>query len=62
MHNPQEPKKGRELILFMVRSYLTYGPFNVTCMQIVSLIVMGGLKQASPFNAIFFSIIEIKAP
>jgi hypothetical protein len=26
MHNPQKPKKGRELLPFMVGSYLTHGP------------------------------------
>jgi hypothetical protein len=28
-------KKGRELVLLVVRSYLTHGPSNATCMQIV---------------------------
>jgi hypothetical protein len=30
-----QKKKGRELIHLMMRSYLTHGPFNVTCMQIM---------------------------
>jgi hypothetical protein len=30
MHNAHEPKKGRKLILFMVGSYFTHIPFNVT--------------------------------
>ncbi len=33
--NPKGPNKGRELVSFVVGSYLTRGPSNVTCMQIV---------------------------
>jgi len=28
-------KQKKELVPFMVGSYLTHGPYNVTCMQIV---------------------------
>jgi hypothetical protein len=35
MNSPQELKKGKKLIPFMVGSYLTYSPSNVTCMQIL---------------------------
>ncbi len=34
-HSPQEPKKRRELVLIVVRNYLTHNPSNVTYMQIV---------------------------
>jgi hypothetical protein len=34
-YNPQEPKKGKELVPLMVGSYLTNGPYNVACMIIV---------------------------
>ncbi len=34
-YNPQEPKKGKELIPLMVGSYLTHGPYNVAYMLIV---------------------------
>jgi hypothetical protein len=54
-------KKGRKLVLLMVGSYLTHGPSNVTCMQIMRVIVMGGLEQTSPLNAIFLSIAKVKA-
>jgi hypothetical protein len=61
MNNPQDPKKGKELVLLMVGSYLTHGPFNVTYIQIVRCNNSGDLKQASPANAIFFLIVEVKA-
>jgi hypothetical protein len=35
MNSPQEPKKGRKLIPFVIGSYFTHGSFNVTYMQIV---------------------------
>jgi hypothetical protein len=36
MNSLQEPKKkGRELVSLVVGGYLTHGPSNVTCMQIV---------------------------
>ncbi len=34
-HSPQEPKKKKELVPLVVASYLTHGPSNVACMQIV---------------------------
>jgi hypothetical protein len=35
MHNLQESKKGRELVLFIVGNYFTHNPSNVAYMQIV---------------------------
>jgi len=32
---PIGTKKGRKLVLLMVRTYLTHNPLNVTCMQIM---------------------------
>jgi hypothetical protein len=32
---PVGTKKGRKLVLLMVRTYLTHNPLNVTCMQIM---------------------------
>jgi hypothetical protein len=57
MKNPHEPKKGKELILFAVGSYLTHDLSNVACMQMMSSNNMGGLKQTSSTNAIFFFIV-----
>jgi hypothetical protein len=34
-HSLQEPKKKKQLIPLVVRSYLTHNPYNVACKQIV---------------------------
>jgi hypothetical protein len=60
MKNPHEPKIGKELILFVVGSYFTHDLFNVAYMQIMRSNNMGGLKQTSSTNAIFFSIVQAK--
>jgi hypothetical protein len=60
-HNSQEQKKGRKLVPFMVGSYLTHCPSNVTCMQIVRFNNNGRSKQASPAKAILLFIVEVKA-
>jgi hypothetical protein len=36
MNHPQEPKKGSELVLLVIGSYLTHNPSNVICMQMRS--------------------------
>jgi len=48
MHNLKGPKRRRELTSFMLGNYFTHNLFNVTNMQIVRLIVVRGLEQASP--------------
>jgi hypothetical protein len=55
-------KRGkRKLVSFMVGNYLTHGPSNVACMQIMKSNSMGGLEQTSPTNTIFLSIVQAKA-
>jgi hypothetical protein len=34
-YNPQEPKKGKELVPLVVGSYLPHGPYNVAYMLIM---------------------------
>jgi hypothetical protein len=38
-------KEGRELVPLIVGSYFTPNFSNVTCMQIMSLKIIGGLEQ-----------------
>jgi hypothetical protein len=38
-------KEGRKLVLFMVGNYFTHNISNVTYMQIMRLIGIGGLEQ-----------------
>jgi hypothetical protein len=52
--------KGRKLVPLMVGSYLTRSLSDVANMQIMNLIVIGGLEQASPANANFLSIAKAK--
>jgi len=51
----------RELILFTVGSYLTHNLLMSPTFKSWNLIVIRGLKQASPANAIFLSIAKAKA-
>jgi hypothetical protein len=54
----QEPTKGRELVPLVVGSYLTHGPSNVACMQIVRFDNNERSRTSIPANTIFLSIAE----
>jgi len=60
MHILQEQKEGRELMLLVVGNYLTHGPPNVACTQIMGFNSNGRSRQALFANAIFPFIIETK--
>ncbi len=34
-YNPQEPNERKDLIPSVLGNYITHGPYNVTCMQIM---------------------------
>ncbi len=57
---PIGTKEGRKLVPLVVGSYFTHNPFNVTCMELWDLKIIGGLKQTSYAKAIFFSIAKAK--
>jgi hypothetical protein len=52
-HNSQEPKKGKKLVLIMIRSYFTHGPFNVTYMQIMKSNNNGRFKTSITYQCNF---------
>jgi hypothetical protein len=63
MHNLQEQKKKKKkerANLLVVGNYFTHSPSNALACKSWDLIVMGGLEQTLPANAIFLSIAEAK--
>ncbi len=57
MHNLQEPKKGRELVLLVVGSYFTHNISNVAYMQIMRFNINGmhRINIASQHNLPLYS-------
>ncbi len=57
---PPGTKERRELVALVVGRYSPIAPLMSSTCKLWSLIVIGGLEQAFPINAIFLSIAEAK--